>query len=80
MRFPGIRKGKYYFPVTEKKSSLAVTTTTKPWYIVGSYGEPLFNDDSGIRDPGSVRILPVPGGVDDVIPYIYTFNTAIAAK
>lgn len=35
MRFPGIRKGKYYFPVTEKKSSLAVTTTTKPWYIVG---------------------------------------------
>lgn len=35
MRFPGIRKGKYYFPVTEKKSTLTTTTTTKPWYIVG---------------------------------------------
>ena len=35
MRFPGIRKGKYYFPVTEKKSTLVSTPTTKPWYIVG---------------------------------------------
>ena len=35
MRFPGIRKAKYYFPVTEKKSTLTATTTTKPWYIVG---------------------------------------------
>ncbi|MBQ1925621.1 MAG: inosine/guanosine kinase [Proteobacteria bacterium] len=35
MRFPGIRKGKYYFPVTEKKSTLITTTTNKPWYIVG---------------------------------------------
>ena len=35
MRFPGIRKGKYYFPVTEKKSTLTTTTTVKPWYIVG---------------------------------------------
>ncbi len=35
MRFPGIRKGKYYFPVTEKKSTLIETTATKPWYIVG---------------------------------------------
>ena len=35
MRFPGIRKGKYYFPVTEKKSTLITTTTAKPWYIVG---------------------------------------------
>lgn len=35
MRFPGIRKAKYYFPVTEKKSSLEENTTTKPWYLLG---------------------------------------------
>ncbi|MBQ8037507.1 MAG: inosine/guanosine kinase [Proteobacteria bacterium] len=35
MRFPGIRKAKYYFPVTEKKSTLLATTANKPWYIVG---------------------------------------------
>lgn len=35
MRFPGIRKGKYYFPVTEKKSTLAASTSSKPWYLVG---------------------------------------------
>ena len=35
MRFPGIRKGKYYFPVTEKKSTLTADTSSKPWYIVG---------------------------------------------
>lgn len=35
MRFPGIRKAKYYFPVTEKKSTINASTSTKPWYIVG---------------------------------------------
>lgn len=35
MRFPGIRKAKYYFPVTEKKSSLEESTTAKPWYLLG---------------------------------------------
>ncbi len=38
MRFPGIRKGKYYFPVTEKKSTVyegQTETSSKPWYIVG---------------------------------------------
>lgn len=35
MRFPGIRKGKYYFPVTEKKSTLTADTASRPWYIVG---------------------------------------------
>ena len=35
MRFPGIRKAKYYFPVTEKKSSLEENTSTKPWYLLG---------------------------------------------
>lgn len=35
MRFPGIRKGKYYFPVTEKKSTVTENSTAKPWYIVG---------------------------------------------
>ena len=36
MRFPGIRKAKYYFPVTEKKSTLtSPTTDSKPWYVVG---------------------------------------------
>ena len=67
-------------PLEEIPSSLLTSVTHVVSVAVGSYGEPLFNDDSGIRDPGSVRILPVPGGVDDVIPYIYTFNTAIAAK
>ncbi len=35
MRFPGIRKGKYYFPVTEKKSTVVEGSSDKPWYIVG---------------------------------------------
>ena len=38
MRFPGIRKGKYYFPVTEKKSTVyegVNEATLRPWYIVG---------------------------------------------
>lgn len=36
MRFPGIRKGKYYFPVTEKKSIVVEDAgVEKPWYVVG---------------------------------------------
>ena len=35
MRFPGIRKGKYYFPVTEKKSTIATNEWSKPWYLLG---------------------------------------------
>ncbi|MCL2325258.1 MAG: inosine/guanosine kinase [Proteobacteria bacterium] len=35
MRFPGIRKAKYYFPVTEKRSSVVAGTAAKPWYVVG---------------------------------------------
>lgn len=35
MRFPGIRKGKYYFPVTEKKSTIDTSENSKPWYLLG---------------------------------------------
>lgn len=36
MRFPGTRKGKYYFPVTEKKSAVyGAQDAQRPWYIVG---------------------------------------------
>lgn len=35
MRFPGIRKGKYYFPVTEKKSTIDTSESSKPWYLLG---------------------------------------------
>lgn len=36
MRFPGIRRGKYYFPVTEKRSTVARgMSEARPWYIVG---------------------------------------------
>ena len=49
-------------PLEEIPSSLLISVTHVVSVAVGSYGEPLFNDDAGIRDPGSVRILPVPGG------------------
>ncbi len=35
MRFPGIRKGKYYFPVTEKRSRATTSEEYPSWYIVG---------------------------------------------
>ncbi|MFA5624520.1 MAG: inosine/guanosine kinase [Bradymonadales bacterium] len=36
MRFPGTRRGKYYFPVTEKRSAVSnAMDAPKPWYIVG---------------------------------------------
>ncbi len=47
---------------------------------VGPYGEPSYTEDAGIKDAASAEILPVPGGVDSVIPYIYTLNTVKAAK
>ena len=64
MRFPGIRKGKYYFQVTEKKSTLVETTTTKPWYIVGlDEGFPVatcrwFGTGEGTVEIGRVVVLP----------------------
>lgn len=47
---------------------------------VDSFGLPVSNSeiisDSGVFN----RILPVPGGIDRVIPYIYVYNTVFCAQ
>ena len=67
-------------PLEEVPPSLLSSATYVVSVAVGSYGEPSYTEDGGIKCSVSAKILPVPGGVDSVIPYIYTLNAAKAAK